>query len=151
ITRFFAQFPKFDYDPTAPVNQEYRHLRDSNGGPKKKRKLSSRRSVERWGGSNVHDVRAWRALCAALGVNSIPKTIEECKTVAALCAALGVNPIHVNLVGFIDTRITGQPVETFETEELREYTVEEGKYYPKESAKESGVLKHLLRKNLSLA
>jgi hypothetical protein len=63
-----------------------------------------------------------------------------------------IDSTHVNLVDFIDTRITGKPVEIFETEEeLREYTIEEGKYYPKESAKESGVLRHLLRKILSPA
>lgn len=114
-------------------------------------------------GSSVHDIRAWQALCAALG-KPIPKTIKECKDVRfqfikVYCSHENhlpkpqiIDATHVNLVDFIDIRTTGKPVEIFDTEEeLREYTIQEGKIYPKESAKESGVLKHLLRKILSPA
>ena len=66
------------------------------------------------------------------------------------CPQQLVRSTHVNLVDFIDTRITGKPIEIFETvKELRNYTRKNKKYYPKESAKESGVLKYLLRKILS--
>lgn len=115
-------------------------------------------------GSSVHDIRAWQVLCAALGINPIPKTIKECKDVRFQSIKVDcshqnhlpkpqiIDTTHVNLVDFIDTRTTGKPVEIFETEKaLRKYTIKKGKIYPKESAKESGVLKYLLRKILSPA
>lgn len=52
--------------------------------------------------------------------------------------------IHVNLVDLIDSSI--REVELFSTlDELRVYTIETGKFFPKESAYAGGVLKFLLR------
>jgi hypothetical protein len=52
--------------------------------------------------------------------------------------------VHVNLVDLVDT--SGQVVELFSSlQELREYTINTGKYFPRESAYAGGVLKFLLR------
>jgi hypothetical protein len=53
----------------------------------------------------------------------------------------------VNLVDLVDT--PGREVELFSSlDGLREYTIENGKYFPKESAYAGGVLKFLLRQIL---
>ena len=54
--------------------------------------------------------------------------------------------LFVNLVDLVDRDATGQDVTQFESlDELREYTIEHRKYFPKESAYAGGVLKFLLR------
>jgi hypothetical protein len=55
-----------------------------------------------------------------------------------------VKEIHVNLVDLIDSSV--REVELFSTlDELRDYTIETGKFFPKESVYAGGVLKFLLR------
>lgn len=58
-----------------------------------------------------------------------------------------VKTIHVNLVDLVDT--PGRDAELFRSlEELQEYTVETGKFFPKESAYAGGILKFLLHEIL---
>jgi hypothetical protein len=58
-----------------------------------------------------------------------------------------VKGIYVNLVDLIDPSI--HEVELFSTlDELRDYTIDTGKFFPKESAYAGGVLKFLLREIL---
>jgi hypothetical protein len=53
----------------------------------------------------------------------------------------------VNLVDLVD--ISGRDVELFTClDELREYTIDTGRFFPKESAYAGGVLKFLLREIL---
>jgi len=55
--------------------------------------------------------------------------------------------VHVNLIDLVDT--SGRDVEIFPSlEDLSEYTIETGKFFPKESAYAGGVLKFLLREIL---
>lgn len=55
----------------------------------------------------------------------------------------------MNLVDLVDPSVPD--VELFPSlNELREYTIETGKFFPKESAYAGGVLKFLLREILSL-
>jgi hypothetical protein len=59
-----------------------------------------------------------------------------------------VQKVHVNIVDLVDTR--GEKIELFDSlEELQDYTIETGKFFPKRSAYAGGVLKALLRKILS--
>ena len=52
----------------------------------------------------------------------------------------------VNLVDLVDVGVTRRSVTQFNNlEELREYTIGNGKYFPKESAYAGGMLKFLLR------
>ena len=58
--------------------------------------------------------------------------------------------MYVNLVELVDTGNTGQEVIQFRNlEELKIYTIESGKYFPKESAYAGGMLKFLLREILN--
>lgn len=55
-----------------------------------------------------------------------------------------IEPIHLNLVDLVNT--CGHNVEFFSSlEEHREYTVESGKFFPRESTYAGGLLKFLLR------
>jgi hypothetical protein len=56
-----------------------------------------------------------------------------------------VQKLHVNIVDLVGTR--GEKIELFDSlEELQDYTIEIGKFFPKSSAYAGGVLKALLRK-----
>ena len=56
----------------------------------------------------------------------------------------------MNLEDLVDTTRTGERVKQFSSlEELKEYTIQHGKYFPRESAYAGGVLKFLLREILS--
>jgi hypothetical protein len=57
-----------------------------------------------------------------------------------------IKTIHVKLVAMVDT--SRDEVELFASLELREYTIESGKFFPKESAYAGGVLMFLLREIL---
>ncbi|KAB8213266.1 hypothetical protein BDV33DRAFT_210382 [Aspergillus novoparasiticus] len=53
---------------------------------------------------------------------------------------------YVNLVDLLQSIRAGSPVEAFSTlEDLRAYTIENGRYFPKEEAYEGGLLRFLLR------
>lgn len=61
-----------------------------------------------------------------------------------------VRKVHVNLVDLVDTEKAGEDIRIFQSlKELREYTIREGKYFPRESAYAGGVLKFLLREILN--
>ena len=56
----------------------------------------------------------------------------------------------VNLVDLVDTPSTGLCAAQFNTlQELKEYTITTGKFFPKESAYAGGMLKFLLREILN--
>jgi len=56
----------------------------------------------------------------------------------------------VNLVDLVDTGNTGHEVTQFRSlEDLQDYTIKHGKYFPKESAYAGGMLKFLLREILN--
>jgi len=56
----------------------------------------------------------------------------------------------VNLVDLVDTGNTGHEVTQFLClEDLQDYTIKHGKYFPKESAYAGGMLKFLLREILN--
>ncbi|KAM6502997.1 hypothetical protein JOM56_002974 [Amanita muscaria] len=151
ILAFFAEYPDFEYNATAPVWKEFNRLTRYMGWnprPGEDPEYGEARSAfaaalgqqfSTFYGSDVNDINAWQALCTALGVEPIPDSLGKCRKL--------VKSTHVNLVDFIDSRITGEPIRIFLTEkELRRYTQRTHKIFPKESAKESGVLKYLLRR-----
>ena len=58
--------------------------------------------------------------------------------------------MYVNLVDLVDTGNTGESVTQFrDLEELQDYTIDNGKFFPKESAYAGGMLKFLLKEILN--
>ncbi|KAI9842850.1 MAG: hypothetical protein M1837_006871 [Sclerophora amabilis] len=153
VDSFFAAYPAFDYDSTAPIFEEFYRMCDFFGWNSKiyKDEKDSARDqfkdamVEDFNdlyGTDVDDIRAWHTLCRTLYIVPPPEEIEQCRK--------RIKSTHVNLVDLVETRHTGVPVEVFASlDELRGYTIATAKYFPKHSAYAGGVLKYLLREILN--
>ncbi|KAL6161973.1 hypothetical protein ACJQWK_11985 [Exserohilum turcicum] len=149
ISAFFMKYPKFPYDPKRGVAEEFYRMCDffAWGNDDAEREEARRGFKDAMViqfnslyGTDVSNIENWHKLCIALYVEPLPKTIHHCKE--------KIKTIHVNLVDLVDTSQDG--VELFPSlDELRQYTIGSGKYFPKESAYAGGVLKFLLREILS--
>lgn len=175
LDNFFAQHPAFPYRRNAPSVQEFYRMCDyfnwdrddfdrQNAHDEFKTALVHQfNSIY---GTDVNDVESWRKLCLALDIVPLPNGLEQSRKVSssdrsferqAVIVVLTkekrgktVQEVHVNLVDLVDTRKTGESVRIFDTlDGLRAYTIQEGKYFPKESAYAGGVLKFLLREILN--
>jgi len=66
------------------------------------------------------------------------------------CRAWSFLGKFVNLVDLVDAGSTGKCASEFDSlEQLKEYTISIGKFFPKDSAYARGMLKFLLRENLN--
>ncbi|GBE78594.1 hypothetical protein SCP_0114830 [Sparassis crispa] len=157
LDAFFAKYPTFDYDPSAPVTVELRRMCKFFQWPKKKRrepkldKHEERLAAEEGFrkalvgqfnslfGKKVDKLQNWQRLCQLLQIDPIPIGLEACRK--------AVKNTHVNLIDLVDYTRTGTPARIHPSEErLRDYTKAEGKYFPKERAHAGGVLRYLLRR-----
>lgn len=89
---FFCSFPKFQYTPSNPPQEEYRRLRQrydwKRNDPDGEDAWSNYRSAlvrefNRWYGEDDSNMDAWQSLCRAIGVLPLPQTLKDCKTVSA--------------------------------------------------------------------
>ncbi|KAJ2925076.1 hypothetical protein H1R20_g12025, partial [Candolleomyces eurysporus] len=88
-------------------------------------------------GTDANDLKSWKTLCDAVGINPIPDNLAEARR-----AMLGV---HVNLVD-LTCRIGQSEIPIFATEkELSEYTLDTNKIFPRENIHSGSLLKELLR------
>ncbi|KAI0751375.1 hypothetical protein C8Q80DRAFT_1157047 [Daedaleopsis nitida] len=146
IDRFFAQYPSFDYQPTAPFIEEFTRLRQQEKWDKghvqnARREFNSAMvlTFNKMYGKRADALSAWQKLCSALGVEDMPRDIASCKQL--------VRGKHVNLVDFLQPPEPGTPVRTFSSEgELREYTQEHEKFFPRKDVNAGSLLKCLLRR-----
>ncbi|KAF8552596.1 hypothetical protein OG21DRAFT_1486098 [Imleria badia] len=84
------------------------------------------------------DLGAWQNLCSVIDITPVPDVIDECKRL--------VWDAHVNIVDLLETARTGERVRKFANlEELRRYTQNPKKRFPKKTAYAGGLLKELLR------
>jgi len=91
-------------------------------------------------GSDEDDINNWHKLCYVLRIDPLPDTLRECRS--------AVLTKHVNLVDLVHG--SKEEVRIFETEkELSVYTKKSKKYFPKEDAKDGGVLRALRRRIFS--
>ncbi|RYN63049.1 hypothetical protein AA0117_g12856 [Alternaria alternata] len=148
ISAFFTQYSEFPYDPKSSVAEEFYRMCDFFAWDKdceereQARRVFNDALVIRFNGlygTDVADIENWHKLCVALYIEPLPDTIHHCKK--------KIKTIHVNLVDLVD--VSRDAVELFPSlEELREYTIDSGKFFPKRSAYAGGVLKFLLREIL---
>lgn len=148
IAAFFAEYPSFDYEEDQGTIEEFYRMCDYFGWDredeerKQAHRLFKDAMVLRFNelyGTDVSSLENWHKLCIAVDIDPLPQTVEECKE--------EIKEVHVNLVDLVDT--SGREVELFSSlQELRNYTITTGKYFPKESAYAGGVLKFLLREIL---
>ena len=167
---FFAQYPKFSYDPSNGVMQEFWRLCNNNGWKKNDRMREDARDALRDAiaqqfnaiyGTDLDSIDSWHTLCNVVGIDPTPDTPEKCRTVckptvhptkvqADEKSVQAVEKIYVNIVDLVDAPNTGEPVHVFATElQLSAYTKATGKYYPEENAMAGGLLRFLLRHIIS--
>ncbi|OAP63864.1 hypothetical protein AYL99_03091 [Fonsecaea erecta] len=147
IGDFFAEYPEFDYDQSAEIWREFYRMCDGFGW--RGRNDEKEEAKERFKsamvlqfndlyGTDRDDLNAWQGLCRILNIFPPPTELDECRK--------RVRRTHVNLVDLVDAPRTGARVEVFTNlEELQKYTIDTGKYFPKEDAYAGGLLKFLLR------
>lgn len=147
IDTFFAQYPGFAYSREQQIHAEFYRMCDNFGWHKNEPERERAQELFRIAviqafnstvGSNANDLASWQRICRCLRISPIPNGLRN--------ARQAVVQTHVNLIDLLQSIRTGSPVETFSTlEDLRAYTIESGKYFPKEEAYEGGLLRFLLR------
>lgn len=150
IEEFFARYPSFRYRPSSdwrqlgPFNALAQHLKWSDERRKKEFKRFKRtwtRVVEyEFSGCSLSH---YQGLCRDLDIKPIPDTVAECK--------VQLKEVYVNIVDLMQYRMDHQnrrrarKPRRFQTlKQLKEYSVQEGKYYSKEDAK-AEMLRELLK------
>ncbi|KAJ7036883.1 hypothetical protein C8F04DRAFT_953205 [Mycena alexandri] len=155
LESFFAGYPRFNYNPAAPVSAQYDALcrlynwpKSERGATKSERspreiayagyQLAMARTFRDIFGNDVDDLGNWQSLCRVLELDVIPQSLWGCQA--------AVREVHVNLVDLVDWAGTGAPIQKFDSlEDLGEYTRETRKFFPQGRAEESGLLVYLLR------
>ncbi|ESU17584.1 hypothetical protein SNK03_013025 [Fusarium graminearum] len=75
-------------------------------------------------GTDPDNLENWQKLCHVLNIEPAPTSLEACR----------------------ETANTGLPVQAFKNlKQLQDYTVENGRFFPKDSAYHGGLLRFLLR------
>ncbi|TKA46312.1 hypothetical protein B0A55_13580, partial [Friedmanniomyces simplex] len=78
-------------------------------------------------GVDANDIATWEGIRKFLKLSPIPSDIESMRHV--------ILDTHVNLSDMLDSKRNGGSVRLFQTkDELIDYTVQEGRYFPKEEA-----------------
>ncbi|KAG6860673.1 hypothetical protein C0995_008740 [Termitomyces sp. Mi166 len=141
---YFQDRGGFSYNPSKPAWTEFRRLaryldwsEEEEAQEKEDFRDVLAQTFNYMYGTDENSLESWTALCHVLRITPAPEGLNACREVEA---------VHVNLVDFVDHPNTGTPVWLFSTEaELSEYTLETGKFFPRESAYAGGLLKYLLR------
>ena len=103
-------------------------------------------------GSDEKDINSWYKLCHVLRIDPVPNTLHGCRAVSTPLRGpfdfhippQAVSRQHVNLADLV--REFREDIHIFESEEeLSMYTKKTGKFFPKESAADGGVLRALRR------
>ena len=170
IDTFFSAFPGFAYNRQNSSPKEFYRMCDEFGWSKNADGSVPPEREQTWKdfrvamvntfntvfGTDANDPAAWERICVYLGTNPLPEGLESLRQVwlQSQCVFIGsqidhyqhVVRTHVNLADMLDCNRVDESVRTFATEdELREYTIHEGRYFPKEDAYAGGLLKYLLR------
>ncbi|KAJ6484544.1 hypothetical protein DFH09DRAFT_1211334 [Mycena vulgaris] len=159
LEQFFARYPLYRYDPSAPVSAQYQamcrkygFLRRFTNSWEAKSELELEADAARAGfrlamvrtfndlfGTDVDDLKNWQSFCTVLEISPVPTKLRACRA--------AVRDVHVNLVDLIDWGIARAEIHKFETlDELAAYTRETGKFFPQSEAEAGGMLRFLLRR-----
>ncbi|KAH7207883.1 uncharacterized protein BKA55DRAFT_586389 [Fusarium redolens] len=150
IDRFFARYPTFEYDSSRPIWTEFyrmceffkwdRHDKEMKDA-KQEFKTAMVKQFNDIYGTDPNNLNSWQKLCRVLNMEPVPTDLAACRE--------SVRQTHVNLVDLVETQNTGLPVKVFETlKQLQDYTIPNGKFFPKKSAYQGGLLRFLLREIL---
>ncbi|KAF3063761.1 hypothetical protein GL218_02484 [Daldinia childiae] len=150
MEEFFAQYPRFHYDKTVPVWDEFRLLCKHQKWDKKSYEMRQARRkfkdamISEFGriyGNDNTSLSSWQKLCRVLRIRPVPDDIDACRK--------KVSSVHVNLVDLVDCQRTGKRIRIFPSlEALQQYTKSREKFFPRDEAKAQGPLRYLLREIL---
>ncbi|KAF8183069.1 hypothetical protein K438DRAFT_1490182, partial [Mycena galopus ATCC 62051] len=157
---FFARYPRFQYDPSAPVSLQYKAMcrqygfffRPKSNSWQVKSELELEADAARAGfhlamvrtfndlfGTDVNSLKNWQSFCTVLDISPVPLTLKACQA--------AVRDVHVNLVDLVDWGMIGAEIHKFETlEDLSTYTKKTEKFFPQSEAEAGGLLRFLLRR-----
>jgi hypothetical protein len=139
IESYFARFPQFRYKDST---KDWRQIQRFNALAKRLKWSKEERNTEfqilkeAWTGAVESEFEGvsilhYRALCQDLDIDPVPETVTECKH--------ELSKVFVNIVDLMEYRRKGRrrrkPKQFADLEELREYSHDTKKYYPKENAK----------------
>ncbi|KAG5996414.1 hypothetical protein E4U54_002570 [Claviceps lovelessii] len=148
IDLFFGRYNQFAYNPHAESWSEYFRMcaffrwTKHSKKERKVRTLFQDAIVAEFGalyGADENKLDTLQRLCGKLDIFPVPQSITSCKK--------AVRSVHVNIMDFVDCERTGNPVHKFRSVgQLKRYTFSHEKFFPKEQAKESSLLRYLLRR-----
>ncbi|KAF8260807.1 hypothetical protein EI94DRAFT_874457 [Lactarius quietus] len=145
LEAFFSQYPNFQYQPLNSPVVEFDRLCELHKWKKNDRKRRGAREefqnamTEEFNdlyGSDENDINNWYKLCHVLRITPVPDTLQKCRAV--------VRGKHVNLVDLVHGS-KAEVVQFKTVGELSKYTLETGKIFGRESARDGGVLRALRR------
>ncbi|CAG1972963.1 unnamed protein product, partial [Fusarium graminearum] len=155
IDRFFVKYPNFNYDSLKPIWIEFNDMCDFFEWDNEDKEMKIAKGgfkeaiVKQFNdiyGTDLDNLDSWQKLCYMLNIKPVPTNLAECREVGLMASSSllnysrNVRRIHVNLADLVETEHTGLPVEA--------YTANTGKFFPKKSAYEGGLLRFLLRRIL---
>ncbi|KAI0263439.1 hypothetical protein BC834DRAFT_827594 [Gloeopeniophorella convolvens] len=146
LQQFFAQYPDFDYDPEESPPREFDRMcnafewrglhRPEKNAAREAFHTAMKDDFKTLYGSDEKDIRNWKKLCHVLRIEPAPETLSACRK--------AVVKKYVNLVDLVQAPT--RPVHLFPTEkELSDYTKRTKKFFPREEARDGGVLRALRR------
>ena len=150
IETYFARFPSFTYIPGPDWRQlrAFYDLADHFGWDDKRKRRERAQLKAAWVGIVETEFQGstlqhYQGLCQDLRIRNVPDTVAECKEM--------LKGVFVNIVDLVQYRrdrdrgvMTRKPRKFGTLEELRRYSEEERKYYPRDNAK-SEMLRELLQ------
>ncbi|KAI0723364.1 hypothetical protein C8Q76DRAFT_392635 [Earliella scabrosa] len=146
IAEFFASYPDFAYDPSAPFIDEFFNLCEYRGwdvNSDERRAAQFHLQAAMISQFNnpepgaARDLRTWQHLCAVLKIEPAPGSVRECRAI--------VTRVQVNICDLIRAPTEGKPC-LFATEwELAAYSRRTKKIFPGEEIQAGSVLRFLLR------
>ena len=171
---FFSKYPKFKFQPSNSPTFEFNRLcklykwKKGDQGWKvalEAFNISLKKEFNDLYGSDEHNIKNWRKLCYVLRIDPAPDTLRESRDVSSLFSeslreslslsserafVQAVLMKNVNLVDLVHSLKVKTPTPPkppiFETEtQLSVYTKMTGKFFPKEDARDGGVLRYLRR------
>ncbi|KAK0211447.1 hypothetical protein IW262DRAFT_366327 [Armillaria fumosa] len=148
IQVFFAQYPRFSYDPRKETMPQFHDMAGQLGWAEEMRRDSLSeirdtlvRQFNKMYGGNANDLRDWKRLCEVVSRREkVPNDINACKEV--------IEGVYVNICDLVDHHpATKVPLRVHDTEAaLSEYTLHtDYKIFPRGTAEGHKMLRFFLR------
>ncbi|KAF8593550.1 hypothetical protein BDV93DRAFT_612196 [Ceratobasidium sp. AG-I] len=146
---YFSQHSAFKYDPSKPYMKQFYKMTKQFGWSDEKFRVAregiNEASVLQFNelfGEDEESLKSWQLLFSLIKGMEVPNTVKECKKRA--------RSLQVNICDVLDARARGHKVKDYKTEvRLSEYTMDSGKFFPREHVLAGGLLSFLLRQILN--